>query len=150
MEYKILNSNDYIEIDELDKIRIKSFDQETSSDFFINKIKNNQLSAVQVSKDNNVIGGAYVYISPNTYSLNIDRVFILEEYRHNKYASDLLNYILKNKKIFEDIYDTKINKSIVEPSSEGLIDFYKLNGYHGPNAMGIMYKMLDYKDIKTK
>ena len=150
MEYKILGSNDYIEIDELDKIRVESFNQEASTDYFVNRIKNNQLSAVQVSVDNNVVGGAYVYISPNTYSLNIDRLFILEEYRHNNYASLLLDYILKNKKIFEDIYGIKVNKSIVEPSSVSLIEFYKLNGYKGPNVIGNMTKTINYEDVKKK
>ena len=150
LEYRILNSDEFDEVHYLDKVRIKAFGQTEGTDFFVNQIKDNKMTAVEVLLDGTVIGGCYVYISPNTSSLNIDRIFILDEYRHHQYASQLLNYVLSHKREFEDIYQMKVTTSIVEPSSDELIAFYKLNGYRGPNVIGSMTKALDYEDKKAK
>ena len=150
LNYKILDNNDFDEIDDLDKIRIKAFGQTEGTDYFVNQIKDNKMHAVEVLLDQTVIGGCYVYISPNTHSLNIDRIFILDEYRHHQYASQLLEYVLSHKREFEDIYQMKVTTSIVEPSSDELIKFYKLNGYRGPNVIGGMTKALEYEDTDSK
>ena len=110
LEYKIINKDEYDEIKELDEVRVKSYELSEQLDLFMNQIKDGKLIAIKVILDNKTIGGSYVYISPNTNSLYIDRIFILQEYRNNNYASKLLNYILSNKEFFEDYYNREIKK----------------------------------------
>ena len=100
--------------------------------------------------NNEVVGGAYVFVSSNTNSLNIDRIFILQEYRNQHYASDLLTYINDHKSIFEDYSGIEIHKGFVEPQDDDLISFYKKNGYRGPNSFNIMSKSLNYYSENNK
>ena len=150
LEYKIINKDEYDEIKELDEVRVKSYELSEQLDLFMNQIKDGKLIAIKVILDNKTIGGSYVYISPNTNSLYIDRIFILQEYRNNNYASKLLNYILSNKEFFEDYYNREVTCSMVEPSSNELIEFYKKNGYKGPNVLGNMTKELERTNRYTK
>lgn len=95
MEYEIID-RDIDKIKEIDDIRVKAFNLDFQGDYYLNKLSSGKLIAVKAIIDGKIIGGCYVYISPNTYSLNIDRIFILDEYRHNNYASELLEYVLNN------------------------------------------------------
>lgn len=150
LEYKILTKEDIDNIDELDIIRTKSFNLKEQSNYYLDNLKSGKMVGIELLLDNIIIGGAYVYVSPNTYSLVIERIFIIEEYRHNKYASKLLEYILNNKNYFEEYYDIEINSSRVEPSNDELIKFYKENGYKGPNILNEMIRHLDYSITSHK
>ena len=138
LEFKILNNNDIIEIQELDKIRLTSYGLDEQITVYKDQIKNGSLTAVEVLYDNKIIGGAYLYISSNTKTLNISKIFILQEFRNNNYASKLLDYIFNNINYFEEYYNIEANSSLVEPDNIDLIEFYKKNGYREPNRIGIM------------
>ena len=144
MEYEIID-RDINKIKEIDDIRVKSFNLEFGGDYYINSLSSGKMIAVKAILDGKTIGGCYVYISPNTYSLNIDRIFILDEYRYNNYASELLEFVLDNKSYFEDYYNLRVDRSIVEPSDDDLIEFYRKNGYNGPGVIGNMTRFLEYE-----
>ena len=145
IEYKILDSSDIEDITNLDQIRLASFSIKEGNNFFIDNIKSGNMQAIEMIVNNNVVGGAYLFISPNTHSITIERIFILDKYQHNGFASLLLEHILSLKELFEDKYNMIINCSIAEPSNDELIKFYKQNGYKGPNAIGTMKRYLDYE-----
>ena len=141
---------DIDKIKEIDDIRVKAFNLEYGGDYYLNNLSSGKMIAIKAIIDEKPIGGCYVYISPNTYSLNIDRIFMLEEYRHNNYASELLEYVLNNKSYFEDYYNLKVDRSIVEPSNDDLIKFYRENGYSGPGIIGNMTRILEYEKNNNK
>lgn len=152
LEFKFLNKDDFIEINELDKVRVKSYGLTEQLNTYMNDIKEDKLTGVEVILDNKIIGGAYVYISPNNYTLNIAKIFILQEYRKNNYASKLLDYIFDNINYLEEKYNINTNASLVEPDNEELIEFYKKNGYREPNSIGIMRRPIyhHYSNKHTK
>ena len=142
MKYEIVD-RDIDNIKEIDDIRVKAFNLDYQGAFYLDNISSGKMIAVKAMLDGKIIGGCYVYISPITYSLNINRLFILDEYRNNNYASELLEYVLDNKSYFEDYYNIKVNRSIVEPYNDDLIEFYKKNGYSDPGIIGNMTKYLE-------
>ena len=151
VEFKIVNSSDIDIIEEIETIRRKAFGISEEIPVFIHNLTSGNMIAVEAVLDGVAIGGAYVYISRLTRSLNIDRIFIDEEYRNHNYASQLLEYIIQQKDYFEHYYDMEVDKSFVEPISDELFAFYQKNGYRSPNSLGQMVRVINIdKTIKHR
>lgn len=151
VEFKIVNSSDIDIINELETIRRKAFGVSEAIPVFIHNLTSGKMIAVEAVLDGTVIGGAYVYISRLTKTLNVDRIFIDEESRNHNYASQLLEYIIQQKDYFEHYYDMEVEKSLVEPIGDELIAFYQKNGYRRPNSLGQMIRFIHLdKPIKHR
>jgi len=151
VDFKIVNSRDIDIIKEIETVRRNAFGVSEEVPYFFHNLTSGNMIAVEALLDGTVIGGAYVYISRLTKSLNIDRIFIEEEYRNHNYASQLLEYIIQQKDYFEHYYDMEVDKSFVEPINDELIAFYQKNGYHSPNSLGQMIRFIHLdKTIKHR
>ena len=98
------------------------------------QLKNNQYIVFGCFLNEKLVGACYI---SNSYkSLYIEQLFILKEYQksNHKLGSNLLRFILKNKKIIEKYYNSKFNISYLDSTKE-LTTFYQSLGYKESNFL---------------
>jgi GNAT superfamily N-acetyltransferase len=88
-----------------------------------------------VDEEGNDIGG--ILLGFKKHNLCINYLFVEEKYRNKKAGSFLLNYIIQNKKMFENLFFDDIHNVVAEPLLKSM-DFYYENGFDS-------YRNLVYK-----
>ena len=135
MKYVIVSTlSEMNKLEEIRKIVNNIKSQETS--FYLNEMQKGTVVPVAVIIDDEIIGG--VYISCSMSSLFIENIFVQKDYQGRGIASSLINYVIKNKSIFEEHFERKFTLSKLEPNSDSIISFYRKLGYSEPNELNVM------------
>lgn len=137
-DFRLVSINDIVQFDNIRK-EAYGFSNSTST-FYIEKLLKNEMLGIGAYINNKLIGGAC--ISSYFDSLYIENIFVKEEYRNNKIASNLINYIIMNKKVFEEYFSKEFITSKLEPNSSNVIGMYEKLGYGKPNSMNIMTRRI--------
>lgn len=132
IHYKLIPlTNENIEL--LENIRYNAFGidknkLEIESSFYAKKLKEKKYIVFGVSLNNQLVGACYISNYHN--SLYIEQLFILKKYQKTKLhlGTNLLKFILSNKKIVENYFNTKFYFSYLE-NYKDTSDFYKTLGY---------------------
>ena len=124
-EYNIIENNELDEVENLRK-RVLNLTMVEKS-FYYKELKNGKMQAIGVVLNNKLIAGAYISNSLN--SLYIEQIFVDKQYQNKGVATNLINYIHKNKSIFENYFNSKFNVSKLEPNSKQIKKFYENLGY---------------------
>lgn len=132
IKYKIIPLTEK-NIIKLEEIRFNAYEINTNDfspqdSFHTNQLKNNKYLVFGVYLNEKLVGACYISNSYN--SLYIEQLFILKEYQNTKYhlGTNLLKYVLDNKKVIEDYYSTKLYFSRLENHNESS-NLYKNLGY---------------------
>lgn len=137
IEYKIVNENEF---DEIEQIRKKAFNIKEGNCYYLDKLKKADFIAIGLYVDNHLVGG--IYISKSLNSLYLECGFIEEKYRNMGLFHNMIDYILINKEKFEIYFNTKFEFSRLEPNSKEMINYYRDIGFSGPNDYNIMSKKI--------
>ena len=133
LSYRLLNSSDFITFHP-EHLRQDAYSStEKFSDFYLKKIKEGYLLAFGCFYQNQLVGCAY--LSNYLNSLYIEQLFVKKEYQNHPLhiGYHLLEYILVNKKIFEDYFNEIFEYSRLE--SRGHDSFYQALGYRQENNL---------------
>ena len=137
--YRLLNDDEsFLEIDKLrfECFNIKNFDETNG---YLRKIRDGYVLVVGCYLDNSLVGG--VYVSDYLNSLYIDQLFVKENCRRMHIGSGLLEFVFKNKNIFENYFNKKFDVSRLESANKD--DFYHYIGYRDENNLiGTMRKKI--------
>ena len=131
-------------VDDLNLVDRLRYDVENleyvEDNYFINKIKNNEICVLACFIDNSVVGG--VYLSNYLNSLYVEKVFVKESFQKQGIASSMIKYVINNKDYFEGFFNKRIDYSKLEPNSNLTIDIYRKLGYRGPDDLNIMRRRI--------
>lgn len=123
MNYKIVNNVKEIEDLRRDSFNIK-FD---NRNFYEQQINNGKILPLGGYINDELVAG--VYISASFQSLYIDQLFVKKEYQHNGYGTNILQFVLNNKYIFEDFFKTEFEFSKAEIRNENALKLVQNLGY---------------------
>lgn len=132
IKYKLISTNED-NITLLENIRYNAYGMNPNEfppeqTFYTKELKKNKYLVFGCYLDNQLVGACYI---SNLYnSLYIEQLFILKEYQNSPYhlGSNLLKFVLTNKKIVEDYFNSKFNFSYLD-NYKGTSNFYKNLGY---------------------
>ncbi len=129
------------DIKKVEELRIYSYGfNDNTNTFYTDALKSRKMLALGAYINDELVGAAY--LSGYLNALYIENVFVKCEYRNKKVATDLINYIIMNKDIFENFFGKKFMKSMIEPNSIITINLYEKIGYSGPNSLNIMSRRI--------
>ena len=136
--YKVVDGE---EINKVEELRKDSYGfQDSNNAFYLESLKNKTMIAVAAYEDNKMVAASY--ISGYLDSLYIENIFTRKEYRGMKKATNLIDYIITNKEVFENFFNKKFVKSKLEPNSLDIIHMYQKLGYSEPNSFNVMSKRI--------
>ncbi len=127
MNYKVIKNAKEIEDLRRDSFNIK-FD---NRNFYEQQINNGKILPLGGYINDELVVGAY--ISASFQSLYIDQLFVKKEYQHNGYGTNILQFILNNKYIFEDFFKTEFEFSKAEIRNENALKLVQNLGYKQTN-----------------
>lgn len=138
LTYKV-ESNNLETANKMEFIRLSSYGftptEEEYDSYYIQDIINGRLLVITCYQDNKLVGGCYISATFN--SLYIDYLFILPEYQETglRLGRKLLQFILDNKHIVEEYFDTEFNQSKLYAPNEKTKNIYKKMGYKQENDL---------------
>lgn len=102
--------------------------------FYSKELREGKYIAFGCYLNNQLIGACYISKSHN--SLYIEQLFIKKEYQNNKLhlGTKLLLYVLENKQIIEEYFQTKFYYSYLD-NYQNTINFYRSIGYQETNNL---------------
>lgn len=135
IEYKVIALT-FENILALERIRLDAYQMKTQEEdtFYARDLVSGNYFVVGCFFDGEFIGGAYI---KNTYSsLYVDQLFILKKYQNHSYhfGTLLLSYILENKKLIEEYFQTTFIYSYLD-NGPGTQSFYEKFGYVKKNNL---------------
>ena len=135
---------DFKVVDDMKKVeelRIYSYGfNDNTNTFYSDALESRKMLALGAYINDELVGAAY--LSGYLNALYIENVFVKCEYRNKKIATDLINYIITNKDIFENFFGKKFMKSMIEPNSTITMNLYEKIGYSEPNSLNIMSRRI--------
>lgn len=102
---------------------------------YINEITNGRILVITCYYNNELVAGCYVSNIFN--SIYIDYLFVSHEYQETglNLGRKLLQFILDNKYLVEEYFDTEFNQSKLYAPSEKTKSIYKKLGYQEQNDL---------------
>ena len=137
LEFRLLDNLE--DVINLEKLRSLCFD---NKEFIVNNVYydniiNGKIVVVECFYKNKLVGA--IYVSDSLNSLYIEQLFILKEYRNRLFGTNLMNYVIDNKEIFEKYFNKRFIFSRLESRNKD--NFYNKVGYRQEhNIMGTMKK----------
>lgn len=118
----------------LEKLRFEVYDYKNlnpDKTYFYREMINGNILPFAAYENGLLIGGCYV--SKTFETLFIDQLFIAKDYQNTPehIGTNLLKYVLANKELCEDFFNTKFNFSYLDSSCSK--SFYKNLGYKENN-----------------
>ena len=129
IEYRVIEKSKLKEIENLRK-EVFGFDSNNDS-YYYRELLDSKMIAIGAFLDDILIAGAYISNSLN--SLYIEQLFVSVDYQNKGIGKNLVTYIHKSKKIFEDYFKTKFEYSKLEPNSKKIVDYYEKLGFTQSN-----------------
>ncbi len=130
MQYKLLwptedtvSKLEYLRFDvfEMDKTYLKE-----NQTFYEQALLKGQVYAFGALLNNAIIAGCYVSVNLN--NLYIDQLFVSKEYQKDEIGKHLLEYVLKHRKLIEELTGTILKGSFLDSCNKSQ-GFYEKLGY---------------------
>lgn len=134
LRYELIELNEK-NIIELENLRFEVYDYKNMNfkeTYFYREMINGNILPFGVYQDEQLIAGCYV--SKSFQTLFIEQLFVLKKYQNNKehIGSNLLRYVLNNKKICEEFFNTEFKFSYLDNRYNK--SFYENLGYKENNT----------------
>lgn len=141
LSFSIIDKEEFFKTVELLRLKtygIKSID---ANQYYYDMFINHNMLVYGVFYRDELVGGAYV--SSSFQSLFIEQLFVKREFQHNNLhvGSELLKYIINNKKACESFFNAKFDVSRLENRNNDSL--YKRFGYkEEDNIYGTMKRRI--------